>query len=70
MNDDFQKKLNAARKRVQKMDAIDGAKQIDFGVLQCIVSCKAAIESGVSTGDDGPVMDAYVMLEQAFEALR
>lgn len=54
---DHEKKLEAAKLRVARMDENDGAEERSIGTLI------AALDAGLSGNDDGPAYDALAMLK-------
>jgi len=66
MSKEFKNKLKQAELRVEEYDKLDGCQQIEFGAKTCLQTCLNAIESGISTNDESPILDAYVMLKQFY----
>ena len=56
--EEFKAGVAAARKRVSKMDAIDGFKD------RAVETLLAALKAGICFPDTGAQFDAYVMLDE------
>ena len=61
--DNFRTQCDLARVRVADYDRIDGYKDRDLPTIA------AAMETGLRMEDNGPVYDAFVMLEELAAAI-
>ena len=60
--EEFNAGVAAAKKRISKMDAIDGFKD---GAVETLL---AALKAGICFPDTGAQFDAYVMLDECVTA--